>query len=136
MHDYDCERKEIETERIRAFQYHDCSNVCHEKCRPIASYKPEKRIGVYSHHRLSHLYSSSNLTGNNSGSQHRTHLGTFENTSAMVTFFSNKPNIRKTLIKAKANLTIKILNTTFVIPSSSINAPLEGIFKGSSQMTG
>ncbi|CAF1071351.1 unnamed protein product [Rotaria sp. Silwood1] len=32
-------------ERIRAFQYHDCSNVCHEKCRPIASYKPEKRIG-------------------------------------------------------------------------------------------
>ncbi|CAF3809954.1 unnamed protein product, partial [Rotaria sp. Silwood1] len=21
------------------------SNVCHEKCRPIASYKPGKRIG-------------------------------------------------------------------------------------------
>ncbi|CAF1484155.1 unnamed protein product, partial [Rotaria sp. Silwood1] len=31
--------------RIRAFQYHDFSNVCHEKCRPIASYKPGKRIG-------------------------------------------------------------------------------------------
>ncbi|CAF4872257.1 unnamed protein product, partial [Rotaria sp. Silwood1] len=31
---------------IRAVQCRDCSNVCHEKCRPIASCKPCRRIGV------------------------------------------------------------------------------------------
>jgi hypothetical protein len=33
-------------EGIRALQCRDCSNVCHEKCRPIASCKPCRRIGV------------------------------------------------------------------------------------------
>jgi hypothetical protein len=32
-------------------------------------------LGVYDHHGLSHPYSSSNVVGNNSGPQHRTHEG-------------------------------------------------------------
>jgi hypothetical protein len=33
-------------EGIRALQCRDCSNVCHEKCRTIASCKPCRRVGV------------------------------------------------------------------------------------------
>ncbi|CAF1324822.1 unnamed protein product [Rotaria sordida] len=90
--------KKLPNEGIRALQCRDCLNVCHEKCRPIASCKPCRRIGlsgtsdsqivvnstrfetgsvtgVYDHHGLSHPFSSSSVTGNNSGPQHRTHEG-------------------------------------------------------------
>ncbi|CAF4327090.1 unnamed protein product, partial [Rotaria sp. Silwood2] len=90
--------KKSPNEGIRALQCRDCSNVCHEKCRPIASCKPCRRIGVsgsadsqivvnstrfetgsvtgvYDHHGLSHPFSSSSVTANNSGPQHRTHEG-------------------------------------------------------------
>ncbi|CAF1097370.1 unnamed protein product [Adineta ricciae] len=83
---------------IRALQCRECSNVCHEKCRSIASCRPCRRIGtsgpsdsqivvnstrfetgsvtgVYDHHGLSHSFTSSGVTGNNSGPQHRTHEG-------------------------------------------------------------
>jgi hypothetical protein len=33
-------------EGIRALQCRDCSNVCHEKCRSVASCKPCRRVGV------------------------------------------------------------------------------------------
>lgn len=33
-------------EGIRALQCRDCANVCHEKCRPIASCKPCRRVGA------------------------------------------------------------------------------------------
>ena len=32
-------------------------------------------LGVYDHHGLSHSFTSSGVTGNNSGPQHRTHEG-------------------------------------------------------------
>ncbi|CAF2478858.1 unnamed protein product [Rotaria sp. Silwood2] len=90
--------KKSPNEGIRALQCRDFLNVCHEKCRPIASYKSCQRIGVsgssdsqivvnstrfekgsvtgvYDHHGLSHPFSSSSVTGNNSGLQHRTHEG-------------------------------------------------------------
>ncbi len=38
--------KLLSIEGIRALQCRDCSNVCHEKCRSIASCKPCRRIGV------------------------------------------------------------------------------------------
>ncbi len=34
------------SEGIRALQCRDCLNVCHEKCRSIASCKPCRRIGA------------------------------------------------------------------------------------------
>ncbi|CAF4600573.1 unnamed protein product, partial [Rotaria sp. Silwood2] len=59
---------------IQVFQCRDCSNVCHEKCRPVASCKPCRRIdnlydilAIYDHHGLSHPFSSSSAAGNNSG---------------------------------------------------------------------
>ncbi|CAF3453250.1 unnamed protein product [Rotaria sp. Silwood1] len=90
--------KKSPNEGIRALQCRDCLNVCHEKCRSIASCKPCRRIGVsgssdsqivvnstrfetgsvtgvYDHHGLSHPFSSSSVTGNNSGPHHRTHEG-------------------------------------------------------------
>ncbi|CAF4642653.1 unnamed protein product, partial [Rotaria sp. Silwood2] len=38
--------KKSPNEGIRALQCRDFLNVCHEKCRPIASYKSCQRIGV------------------------------------------------------------------------------------------
>ncbi|CAF1115384.1 unnamed protein product [Adineta steineri] len=90
--------KKSPMEGIRALQCRDCSNICHEKCRSVASCKPCRRVGVsgssesqivvnssrfetgsvtgvYDHHGLSHPFTSSSAAGNNSGPQHRTHEG-------------------------------------------------------------
>lgn len=34
------------SEGVRALQCRDCANVCHEKCRAIASCKPCRRVGA------------------------------------------------------------------------------------------